>query len=134
MKKKTPSVFNVGISSILIIFILLSLVSFATLALLTARSDYLLSRKYAERVRAYYEAENEAIRRWNDLDQNPQGKEVSYQIPIGDSQQLTVTLTFSEEEKKYRPTVWKTESTREWTGDDSLNLYTGTPGEDVQEE
>ena len=126
MKKKTPSVFNVGISSILIIFILLSLVSFATLALMTARSDYLLSKKYADRVQAYYEAENAAIRRWNDLDENPQGTEISYQIPIGDTQQLSVSLLFSDEEERYQITSWRTENIRSWSADESLNLYPGS--------
>ena len=126
MKKQTPSIFNVGISSIMIVFILLSLVSFATLALITARSDYMLSQKYADRITLYYEAENIAIQRWNELDKEPQGKEVSYQIPIGDIQQLNVSLVFSDEEKCYKVTGWKTESTRDWIGDDSLNLYPGS--------
>ena len=126
MKKQTPSIFNVGISSIMIVFILLSLVSFATLALITARSDYMLSQKYADRIKLYYEAENMAIQKWNELDEEPQGSEISYQIPIGDTQQLNVSLVYSDEENHYKVTSWKTESTREWRGDESLNLYPGS--------
>lgn len=125
MKRKTPTVFNVGISSILIIFILLSLVSFATLALMTARSDYMLSQKYADRVRTYYAAENEAIQKWNELNASPQGDEVSFQVPVGDAQQISVSLLYSAEEKTYLPVVWKTENIRKWEGDDTLNLYPG---------
>lgn len=125
MKRKTPTVFNVGISSILIIFILLSLVSFATLALITARADYSLSQKYADRVRTYYAAQNEAIQKWNDLNRSPQGEKVSYQVPIGESQRLNVSLVFSEEEQTYHAACWKTENIQEWVTDDTLHLYTG---------
>ncbi len=125
MKKKTPSIFNVGISSILIIFILLSLVSFATLALMTARSDYMLSKKYADRVQVYYEAQNKAIQKWNELNDAPREAEVSYQIPINDSQQLSVTLVYSKEKQCYQAAQWKTENIGEWKADDTLNLYSG---------
>lgn len=125
MDKKTPSVFNIGASSILIIFILLSLVSFATLSLITARSDYMLSRSYAERVQTYYAAQNEATARWNELNQHPQEDVVSYQIPVGDNQQLCVTLRFSPTEKTYLAEEWKTESIGTWEGDETLHLFPG---------
>lgn len=48
---------HIGTSSILVIFILLSLVTFAALSYLSARADYLLSLKMAERTTAYYEAD-----------------------------------------------------------------------------
>lgn len=133
MKRKTPTIFNVGISSILVIFILLSLVSFATLALITARSDYMLSQKYADRIHTYYAAHNEAVQKWNELNAHPQGAEVSYQIPIGDSQQLDVLLTFSEKSASYTATRWKTENIRKWTSDDALHLYTGETSFETEE-
>lgn len=51
---------NVGTSSILIIFILLCLVTFATLSVVSARADYILSEKSAATVTAYYTACNQA--------------------------------------------------------------------------
>ena len=51
---------HIGTSSILVIFILLSLVTFASLSFLSARSDYLLSQKIADRTSAYYEADTKA--------------------------------------------------------------------------
>ncbi len=123
MKRKTPTIFNVGISSILTIFILLSLVSFATLALVTARSDAMLSQKYADRVRTYYAAHNEAVKKWNALNARPEGAEVSYQVPIGETQQLCVTLTYSEADGAYAATRWQTQNIRKWESDDSMPLY-----------
>ncbi len=51
---------HVGTSSILIIFILLSLVTFASLSFLSARSDYLLSCKMASRTTDYYAADTKS--------------------------------------------------------------------------
>ncbi len=61
MKEKKPSKgVHIGTSSILVIFILLALVTFASLSFLSARADYLLSRKMADRTTAYYEADTQA--------------------------------------------------------------------------
>lgn len=51
---------NIGSSSLLIIFLILSLVTFAILSLSGARSDYSFSQKLAEHKTAYYEASNQA--------------------------------------------------------------------------
>lgn len=59
---------NVGTSSILIIFILLCLVTFATLSVVSAQADYTLSEKTAASVTAYYEACNQAEARLADVD------------------------------------------------------------------
>lgn len=48
---------HIGTSSILVILILLSLVTFASLSFLSARSDYLLSAKMAARTTDYYSAD-----------------------------------------------------------------------------
>jgi len=47
---------HVGSASILLIFTVLSLISFACLSLVNSRADYTLSDKLAERERIYYNA------------------------------------------------------------------------------
>ena len=47
---------HVGVSSLLLIFLVLALVSFAVLSLASAVSDLTLSRRYAERTAGYYNA------------------------------------------------------------------------------
>ena len=59
-EKKRGKGVHIGTSSILVIFILLSLVTFASLSYLSARADYLLSRKMADRTSAYYEADSKS--------------------------------------------------------------------------
>ena len=51
---------GIGSSSLLVTFIILCLVSFATLSIVSANADYKLSDKVLERTTAYYEASNEA--------------------------------------------------------------------------
>lgn len=56
MKKKHSGGINIGTSSILVTFVLLSLVTFAALSYLSAKSDYTLSREAADRTASYYDA------------------------------------------------------------------------------
>ncbi|MCR5000956.1 MAG: hypothetical protein K6A71_04080 [Lachnospiraceae bacterium] len=56
MKKKFKGGINVGTSSVLTAFVLLSMVSFAALTYLSAHSDLNLSRQTAQRTSEYYEA------------------------------------------------------------------------------
>ena len=60
MEKSRKPILGVGTSSILLIFVLLCMITFAVLSLVSARSDYRLSQKNAEHTRDYYEAENKA--------------------------------------------------------------------------
>lgn len=57
MKKKRVSFINIGFSSIVMVFITLCLVTFAALSILTANSDYQLSKKMAEKTSVYYKAD-----------------------------------------------------------------------------
>ena len=52
MNKKRPMAFNIGTSSILIVFVLLCLATFAALSLVSANADYRLSTALAERTTA----------------------------------------------------------------------------------
>lgn len=67
-EKRSAGGVNVGASSILIIFILLCLVTFATLSVVSARADYTLSEKSAATTTAYYTACNYAEARLADID------------------------------------------------------------------
>ena len=51
---------NGGVSLILLVFIILSLVSFATLSIVSARADERLTEKYMEQTTGYYTAYNAA--------------------------------------------------------------------------
>ena len=58
-KKQAPFV-NIGSSLLLVIFLVLCLVTFATLSLSSARSDYSFSSRAAQRRTDYYQACNVA--------------------------------------------------------------------------
>lgn len=61
--KESASFINIGSSSLLMIFIVLSLVTFAILSFTSAQSDYNLSKRLATRKAKYYEvtATTEAV-------------------------------------------------------------------------
>ena len=60
MKHKMKYSMPVGTSSILLIFMTLCLVCFATLSLANANADYRLSKKLADHTTAYYQAASKA--------------------------------------------------------------------------
>ena len=81
---------HIGTSSILLIFVVLCFVSFAALSLISSNADYVLSKKVADRTKAYYVACNEA------------GKQMqpgTMTYPISDNQWLQVTIVQDEDIK-----------------------------------
>lgn len=58
--KKQTSFINIGSSSLLIIFLILCLATFAVLSLSSAKSDYSFSQKLAAHKAAYYNASSQA--------------------------------------------------------------------------
>lgn len=68
MKKKSLPATNIGSVSLLMIFIVLSLATFATLSLSSAANDYRYSQKIAAHNTAYYEACSKASLQLKDID------------------------------------------------------------------
>lgn len=67
-KKETRGFSNFGFSTILLSFVMICVVTFSALALVTANSDYKLSKKVAERTQLYYAAQERAYERLTELD------------------------------------------------------------------
>lgn len=87
---------NVGSASLLLIFTVLSLVSFATLTLVNSKADYNLSQNLAERQMAYYAAchsGNAFIAAVNSGYEAPlEDGIIKKSIPITDNQTLDIAL------------------------------------------
>lgn len=158
MKKKSFPITNIGSVSLMMIFIVLCLVTFATLSLSSATSDYHFSQKIAAHNTRYYEASNEASSRIADIElllekayaQSPgnyfaaaqetlntsglcettldnKTLTAAFQIPVNDTQMLSVVLTLNTPETLsegyYRITSWQEVSSSEWESDSSLKLF-----------
>ena len=135
---------NVGTSSILLIFVTLCLVSFATLSLVSANADRKLSVKVADRTVAYYDACNKAEQSIAGIDttlkqvysqvENKEeyfaqvGYSKTYAIPISDLQTLNVHLSILYPENAsgayYEINTWKIITTGELDYDDKLHVIT----------
>jgi len=118
---------NVGSSSILLIFVILCLISFATLSIVSANADARLSRRVAERTTAYYEACNQAQADIADMDNTlaavyadsfdeeeyfmAVGHKKTFTVGISDLQTLSVTLDIlypaQEGDPFYHITSWQ---------------------------
>lgn len=142
--KSTPLTFNGGIgsSSILVIFVILCLVSFATLSIVSANADYKLSTKILDRTTAYYEAQNQAEEELAQLDASLRetyetmsssadffditGSETSFLIPVSDLQSLEVTVQIlypdNPDGSYYQVLSRKVITTQELDYDSTLNV------------
>lgn len=135
---------NVGSSSILLIFVILCLISFATLSIVSANADAKLSRRVMERTTAYYQACNQAQEDIASIDSTlaavyassfdeeeyfmAVGHRKNYIVSISALQTLSVTLEIlypqQEGDPFYRITSWQvlTDSSGVEDEDDSLLL------------
>ena len=112
--EKAPApFFNIGASSLLVIFLILCLVTFAILTLASAKSDADFAEKLADRKTAYYEACNTAENILDEIDAvladawtgNDNAKilaEIENQLTaLSDREQLQLSMDFTQDE----PTV-----------------------------
>ncbi len=145
-KRQAPFV-NVGSSLLLVVFLLMCLITFATLSFSSARSDESFSRRIADRKSEYYAASNEAERLLSQIDRlldiadpadldfaaidsldadiayDPDAATLSYQVKINDKQALDVVLALDEtDDSHFRIEKWQTVTTRKWESDDKLKL------------
>lgn len=134
---------GIGSSSLLVIFIILCLVSFATLSIVSANADYKLSNKVLDRTTAYYEASNQAEQQLAELHQTlaaayadsateaeyfqQTGHDTSYLFPISDLQSLEVKVNIvypaKEGDAYYKIRSWQIILTDDFEYEDTLDLF-----------
>ena len=134
--RSRKSIISTGTTSIVLIFVMLSLLTFSVLSLVSAQADLRLSRKSADRTTDYYEAENRAnailtgLLTADDLQACAAASDVTltedgralYQVPLGEDQVLAVELTLPADGQPCRIDRWQAVSRYEWSADDTLNL------------
>ena len=131
--KKKQFGMNIGSASILLVFVILCLVSFAVLSIVSANADNKLSARVLERTSAYYAACNQAEQSLAGMDNTLRciyassdsedayfasvGHGKSYVIPISDLQSLQVTIDIlypqTDDDSFYRITAWQILNTEE---------------------
>ena len=131
--KKKQFGMNIGSASILLVFVILCLVSFAVLSIVSANADSRLSTRVLERTTAYYDACNQAEQSLAGMDNTLRrvyeasdsedayygsvGHGKSYVIPISDLQSLQVTIEIlyplSADDTFYRITAWQVLNTED---------------------
>lgn len=127
---------GLGLSSLMVVFLVLSLVIFAALSLSTAKNDYNLTLQLAEHRTEYYEAVSLAEQIMAQADSLHQAGEpmpaqllgisldavgslVRYRVPIGDSQELRTEVELGETLTVKRFQVCTIDP---WDAEQTLNL------------
>lgn len=126
MKKRASFGLNTGVSSILVIVVILCLVCFAGLSVASANADSQLSAKLADRTQSYYEACSEGYRALYEAKKGSSGEDPFIRnIPMNENQELRIEAVLSPETGNYEITRWQIITIREPELDTSLNLYSG---------
>lgn len=143
MSKKKSMGVNAGSSSILLIFVILCLVSFATLSIVSANADYKLGQKILTRTTAYYDACNQAEESIAAIDRtlwdvyavsanaeeyfSTVGHSKSYLIPVSDLQNLSIEIEILYPKTKgdtcYRIKSWQLQNAEQLKYNDSLPVF-----------
>lgn len=118
---------NIGASSILLIIVVLTLVSFAGLSLSSANADYKLCRKLSDRTQSYYEATTRgyeelcaAYKKESSAEDNSFSKDIS----INDNQVLRIDAVLNPSEgTRYNITTFKIVNIIEPELDESLDVF-----------
>ena len=113
---------NIGISFMLIVFLILCMVIYAVLSFSNAAKDYQYSEEKAAKTTAYYDASNRAEEKMVEiLAQNPTESKIEYSVPVNDNEELLITLSRNQgENSSYIVTSKVLQSTKEWNGDQTL--------------
>lgn len=143
MKKNTEFSLNIGLPSILLIFVVLCLVSFGVLSLVSANSDNKLSQKVLQRSDHYYAICNEAEELLADINSqlldayiSCQSKDgyfdaikdtpTDYSYALSDLQELKISLTYlypeSVAEGFIRIDTWQIASSEDINYDEQLHV------------
>ncbi|MBR0163916.1 MAG: hypothetical protein IJQ12_04495 [Lachnospiraceae bacterium] len=129
MTKRLRYRLHAGTASILLVFMVLSLVSFAVLTLADARSDLALSEKKAARTKAFYQAVSGAETFLATLPPLEAGTVLTKEFPVDERQTLVVSVellapeneTDAEDAPAYRILTYRVET------DESDLSYEETP-------
>lgn len=138
MKKKKYPMVNLGTASILTIFIILALVTFATLSYISARKDAGYTNQAVTSSQQYQDAVNQAYEKIAEIDaslfesyqsgnfESQLDTDYSFSIPISDASELQVVLTpclpSENEGGLYRITTFQEVRTKQWKNDSTLQL------------
>ncbi|MEE1037559.1 MAG: hypothetical protein U0K95_00205 [Eubacterium sp.] len=120
MKKKTLFSLTVGLPTILLVFIVLCLLSFAVLSYVSAQADWKLCSKALEHSDAYYQAVNKAEETLEAIS-NGEKAQPYYYFPISDLQSLYISLSLAEN-GTYEIIDWKVISNDNITYDEHLHV------------
>lgn len=139
MENKHEFTMNIGLPSIMLIFVVLCLVSLGVLSLVSAATDNKFSRKVLERAATYYGACNRAEEMLCEVDKklhdayiNSQNSDEyfslisgipkSYAYEISGTQRLEVTLSFSYSDPLYQIMAWNVVTKDEADYDTGMRL------------
>ena len=133
-EKKPEGGIQIGTSSLVLIFVILSLTVFAVLSLTRVLADDRLSDRSADWVAAYYEADckaEEMLKSINEAAEKDKANAgiVSFTVPINDTMSLEVEAVLTDtprDGRYYAVSKWQEVYSSEYEIDESMPVWDGT--------
>ena len=132
-EQKRPMRLNIGSASIIMLFSVLCLTVLAALSLLSANSQWNITKRSASSVAEYYEADLKAVEIFNRVKSGDMSEVtfetfedntfVDYTVPVNERQSLDIRLL--ESEGVWTVLSWSAVDSGDWIPDDALNIWDG---------
>ncbi len=138
MKQKKYPMVNLGTASILTVFVILAMVTFATLSYMSARKDAGYTKQAVTSSKQYQAAVNQAYEKIAEIDaslfesyqsgnfETVIDRDYSFSIPVSNTSELQVVLVpclpSENNGTLYRITTFKEVRTKQWENDSTLQL------------
>ena len=132
-EQKRPMRLNIGSASIIMLFSVLCLTVLAALSLLSANSQWNITKRSADSVAEYYEADLKAVEIFNRVKSGDMSEVtfetfedntfVDYTVPVNERQALDIRLL--ESEGVWTVLSWSAVDSGDWIPDDALNIWDG---------
>lgn len=129
-EKRTLPFISIGSSSLLVVFLVVGIMTFAVLSFVSANNDYEYSRKIALQKEQYYDACNlaeEALWKLSNPQDGvsfPAAGTYTLTFPIDSNRLLSVVYEVKQPEEKFTYEIleWKVQLNKDWEGNDNLSL------------
>lgn len=139
-RKKSFPIINMGTSLLLVVFIVICLIVFATLSLSSSMRDQKYSDSAVLKNENYYKAYSKAQRQLKEIDQaiinhedltsledieissNDNHTYLSFKETIDKNQDLSVEIQLTNDQNRYKIIKWQEITSKEWKNDQTLPL------------
>ena len=120
--KKSFPIINMGTSLLLVVFIVICLIVFATLSLSSSLRDQKYTDKAVLKTENYYLAYSHAQKQLKEISLKDNNTYISFKENIDQYQDLDVEIQLTQDQDRYKIIKWQEVTSKEWKNESTLPL------------